>query len=137
MNKQDFYNEIKNNETMILATSDGNVIMRTISPVYCDEKILFFTDSNSTKYKQLQKNNNCCISIGNFFLEAKAEFCGSTMSEENKNLRDIYSKKFPNAFDEDIEFGGRTSDFILLTPIKLTGWNYENGIPTTPIFIEF
>lgn len=141
---QEFYEIIKKDETIILATSaDKSVTMRVISPVYYKGKVLFFTNNNSKKYLQLLSNNNCCISARHFFAEATAEFFGSTMKEENKELRDVYNEKFPGAFDEGIEYGGRNSDFVILTLNRLYGWNYENNsdagneFPTSPFEVMF
>lgn len=129
-NLEELYDLIKKSETAILATGTSNsVTMRTISPVYYENKILFFTNKNSLKYSQLQENPNCCISIGNYFVEAKANFLGSTMLDENKTLREVYDEKFPGAFSEDIDFGGRDSDFVMFDLIKVSGWiQNENGL---------
>lgn len=125
-----FWNSIEKEETMILATSAGDrVTMRTISPVFYQDAILVFTSMESVKYKQLRKNPECCIAAGGCFLEAEAQFCGHTMLDENKSLRAAYDKKFKGAFDENIEFGGRDAEFILLKPVLIKGWKFENGIP--------
>ena len=143
MNKQDqFYETVSKLEVANLATAAGeSVTMRIVSPVLVDSAILIFTSKESTKYKQLSINPNCCISIGDFFVEAKAELLGSTMLDENETLRLEYDKKFPGAFAEGMEFGGRDSDFILLRPTVMSGWAFENdvpneiGIPTIPFRI--
>ncbi len=139
---EQFYEVIKKEMSVILATGDSNSLtMRVVSPVYFEGKILIFTAPSSMKYKQMKANPNCCISAGNFFAEATAEFCGATMLPENENLRAAYSEKFAGAFDEGIEFGGRNADFILLKPVRLSGWAFENdvpnemGIPTIPFEI--
>lgn len=127
---EEFYEKIKKEEEAVLATGTSNsVTMRTISPVYYDKKILFFTDKNSKKYNQLKENPNCCLYIDNFFVEAKAEFYGSTMNPENQKLKETYIEKFSDAFDENAEYGGITSDFIILTPTKIYGWDKtETGL---------
>lgn len=126
-----FFEVIKAEMTVILATASGNsVTMRVVSPVCYDGKILIFTSSDSQKYRQLKENPNCCVSAGAFFARATAEFCGATMLDKNEALRKVYSAKFPGAFDEGLAFGGRDADFVLLKPTKLTGWAFENDIPT-------
>lgn len=134
-----FYEIIKNDMDVKLATASGaSVTMRTVSPVYYEGNILMFTSADSLKYQQLKQNPHCCIAAGGFFAEADAEFLGSTMLDENASLRDVYSEKFPGAFDEGIPFGGRYAEFILLKPVKIKGWAFENdipipgGIPTIP-----
>lgn len=138
-----FFEVVKNEMGVTLATAlDGSVTMRVVSPVLYDGKILLFTSPDSRKYMQLRENPRCCVAAGAFFAEATAAFCGATMLDENESLRKAYSEKFPGAFDEGIAFGGRDAEFILLTPTRLTGWAFENdvptpeGIPTIPFAIE-
>ena len=117
-----FYEIIKNEMSVTLATAlDQSVTMRFVSPVYYKKSILFFTEPESLKYRQLKANPNCCIGAGNFFAEASAEFLGSTMSDHNEELRKVYCEKFPGAFDEGVALGGRTAEFILLKPTRLKG----------------
>lgn len=134
-----FWDKVKEEETALLATSsNGLVTMRTISPVYYENKVLIFTYPNSNKYLQMKDEPHCCLAVGNIFMEAVAEFLGHTMLETNEHLRNVYSKKFNGAFDENMEFGGRNAEFILFKPTKIKGWYFENGdltgsgIPTIP-----
>ncbi len=136
---EDFYELIRTEMTVTLATAaDGRVTMRLVSPVYYQDSILIFTAGDSTKYQQLKSNPLCCIAAGSVFAEAAAEFCGPTTLPDNARLRDAYSAKFPDAFTEDVRFGGRNAEFIRLHPIRITGWTFENdvpaedGIPTIP-----
>ncbi len=131
----DFFEYIKGEETAILATaSDGIVTMRTVSPVCTGDAVLIFTSPQSCKYRQLKENPNCCLSVCGYYLQARAEFAGPAMQEENASLREIYDAKFPGAFDEGMEFGGRDSDFILFRPVSLSGWNPESGEPVSLVF---
>ena len=141
---EQFYDLIKTEMGVILATgTESSITMRLVSPVYYNGDILLFTAASSKKYQQLRANPNCCIAVGTFYAEATAKFLGSTMAEKNKELRDAYCAKFPGAFDEGVEFGGRNAEFLLLTPTKLTGWSFENdiptadGVPTIPFEITF
>ena len=141
--KQKFYDAIKNDMTTLLATAAGDsVTMRLIGPVLYGDGVLLFTDAGSRKYRQLQANPHCCLMAGGYFAEATAAFPGATMREENAPLREAYCEKFPGAFDEGVEFGGRDCDFVLLTPTKLTGWDFVNdiptadGVPTVPFAID-
>lgn len=129
---------LKKEEGVLLATSAGkSVTMRTISPVCHQDAVLMFTHPESVKYKQMKENPFCCIAAGGCFLEAKAEFLGPTMSDTNAALRDVYAQKFPDAFDENVPFGGRTSEFVLMRPVRVKGWAFENGVPAAPIDHEF
>lgn len=139
-----FYEAIKNDMEMTLATaSKTSVTMRVVSPVYYDGNILIFTSPDSVKYRQLSENPDCCIGAGGCFAQAKAVFLGKTMADENMEYRNAYCGKFPGAFDEGVPLGGREAEFILFKPVKLTGWSYENdiptddGIPTLPFEINF
>lgn len=134
---KEFLERVKDEEIAVLATSaDGIVTMRTVSPVCTEDAILIFTSAQSNKYRQLKANPNCCLAIGGLYLQARAELLGPTMKEENASLRTLYDAKFPGAFHEDIEFGGRDSDFVLLKPVALDGWEGENGM-TAPFHCTF
>ena len=137
--RESFFDTVNNQMTVVLATSaGGNVSMRSVSPVCYNGAVLIFTAAGSKKYSQLKANPQCCIQAGGFFAEATAEFCGATLLEKNEALRAAYCAKFPGAFDEGIEFGGRQAEFILLTPKRLSGWAYPDGtlvgegVPTVP-----
>ena len=133
-----FWGSVKTEETALLATSaGGSVTMRTISPVYHEDAVLFFTSPTSQKYAQLKETPNCCISVGGCFLEAKAEFLGHTMTDENAALRAVYDAKQPGAFDESMAFGGRESEFILLKPLQLKGWDFTSGDHPAPFVHTF
>ncbi len=140
---EQFYETVKAQQTAILSTAaDNSVTMRVVSPVLYKNSILMFTGEGTQKYQQLKANPHCCVSVGSFFAEAEVEFCGATMLPENEDMRKIYDEKFPGAFDEWVEFGGRNAEFLLLTPTRLTGWAFENdipnesGIPTIPFDIK-
>ncbi len=128
---EEFYELVKTEMTMSLATAEGaSVTMRLVSPAYMEGGILIFTDSASVKFAQLKANPSCAVSLGGFFAEATAEFMGPCMDSKNAKLREVYSEKFPYAFAEGVAFGGRNAEFILLKPFKLSGWAFENDIPT-------
>ena len=116
---------------MTLSTAaEGRVTMRAVSPVPVPDGVLFFTGRDSQKYRQLQANPRCCIAVGPFYAECTAAFCGPTMAEQNAALRAAYAEKFPGAFDEGVSFGGREAEFLLLHPVRLSGWAFENDVPT-------
>ena len=126
-----FYEAVKSEMAMTLATcAGGAVTMRLVSPVEYHGDILIFTEAASNKYKQLRENPNCCMSVGGFFAQAKAEFFGPTMQNENAAMREAYDAKFPGAFAEGMVNGGRNSEFVLFHPVKLSGWMFENDTPT-------
>ena len=132
-----FWDSVKKEETAILATAaGGSVTMRTVSPVYHEDAILMFTGPASQKYAQLKENASCCIAVGGCFLEAKAEFFGHCMTEDNAALRAVYEAKHTGAFDEGLEFGGRESEFILLKPVQLKGWDFQSS-PPVPFAYNF
>ncbi|MGL5512341.1 MAG: hypothetical protein ACRDBM_03755, partial [Sporomusa sp.] len=75
--------------------------------------------------------------VGGCFWEAKAEFLGHTMLDKNAPYRDVYSAKFSDAFVENVAFGGRDAEFVLLKPTRVKGWGVENGVPTGPFEHSF
>ena len=133
-----YWENVEKAKAVFLATAaKESVTMRTVSPVYYKDAILIYTNPESQKYKQLKENPYCCIAAGGCFMEAKPEFLGRTMSDENASLREIYAKKFNDAFDENDDYDIKTTEFILLKPIRIKGWNFENGVPTSPFEYDF
>lgn len=128
-----FYDAIAEGQTVTLATAaDGRVTMRAVSPVCYEGSVLIFTAGGSKKYAQLRANPLCCLAIDGYYAEAVASFCGKTMLPENAPLRKAYAAKFPDAFDEDATFGGLDAEFILLRPVRLTGWAAESDEADAP-----
>lgn len=117
--------------------------MAAITAILNLKILMLNNDFKESGIKQLKANPNCCIGAGDFFAEATAEFLGATMSDANAPLREIYCEKFPGAFDEGVDLGGRDAEFILLKPVKLKGWAFENdlptedGVPTVPFEIDW
>ena len=133
-----FWESVKKAGAVFLATAaKESVTMRTVSPVYYNDAILIYTNPESQKYKQLKENPYCCIAAGGCFMEAKSEFLGRTMLDENAPLREVYLKKFNGAFDENNAYDIKTTEFILLKPIRIKGWDFENGVPTSPFEYNF
>lgn len=131
------HDAIRDTPTAILATAtDHRITQRTISPVLYQGNVLIFTHPTSYKYQQLQANPYCSLAVGDFFLEAKATFCGATMLEQNAVLRQAYCVKFPDAFDPHSSFNGCDAEFILLKLCHLAGWFYDHGIPTQPVDMQ-
>ncbi len=135
----EFKQLVEKEMTIMLATCANNeVTMRVVSPVEYDGGILIFTSSHSKKYLQLKQNTNCCLACKTFFAQAKAEFLGPTMLDKNIAYRQAYEEKFPGAFSENVDFGGRDCDFIIFHLTKLSGWHYDNDhhspddVPTIP-----
>jgi len=132
-----FYELMKKEETFTLATSSDNFVsMRVVSPVIYDGDILFYTNKKSLKYKQLEKNKNCCVKIAYFTAGATARFLGSTMLPENSEYREIYENKFPNAFDVNFPFNGTNDDFVILRIHNLKGWVYEENTEIPTVYFE-
>lgn len=131
------WENVENEEAVLLSTcAENRVTTRAVSPVRYEDAVLIFTEPESLKYQQLKKNPLACFAMNGLFLEAKASFLGPTLADNNAGLREMYAQKFPAAFDEGIPFGGRNAEFILFTPIRLSGWDMTGQGPC-PVAIEF
>lgn len=133
--KERFFAALRDGMTVVLATAgDGRVNMREVSPVPYEGGILIFTSTASVKYSQLRENPRCCIAAAGFFAECDAAFRGGCMLPENAPLREAYCRKFPGAFDEGVENGGREDDFLFFRPTRLYGWDFPDGRGTADAY---
>ncbi|MGF6905938.1 pyridoxamine 5'-phosphate oxidase family protein [Fusobacterium sp. PH5-44] len=136
LNFENFKNAINKEYVIFLATGENNnITMRAISAIVIDNDIYFYTGNTSEKYVQMKANPNVAFSIGPlgiYYGQGKVEFLGSVLDEKNKELKEIYKKKYEGAFEisapgEDLS----TNEFvkIKLTILKEWIWDKEKNVP--------
>ena len=127
-----FWNQLENMgtmETLVLATSkDDLVTSRPIGALRYDNSILIRTGGDSQKAKQVRANPHVAICMGTFYLQGKARILGRCSDLDNpeiKKARDLYQKRWPDAFSEKDEFLSGDEVFILITPTNISQWVFE------------
>lgn len=136
LNFEDFKNTINKEYVIYLATGENNnITMRAISAIMIDSDIYFYTGNTSEKYMQMQVNPNVAFSVGPlgiYYGQGKVEILGRVLDEKNKELKEIYQKKYEGAFEiaapgEDMN----TNEFvkIKLTILKEWIWDKETNSP--------
>lgn len=133
-----FKETVEKEEIMYLATSDEqHVTLRPVSPLLIEEKgihnIYFYTSNQSNKYKQLMRNPNVSINIGQMGIyqaEGVVRFLGGVFEDKNTELKEAYTKKYPGAFEHPAPGEDMKSNEFLVVEIKLLkGWIYEGEQP--------
>lgn len=132
---------VNKEEVMILATSDGEKVgVRTVSPLLIDGRIIFYTSKGSNKYIQMEKNNNIgfCIGMNGIYQgEGKVKFLGSVFADENKEINEVYRKKYVGAFEEGAPGEDMQSNqFIEIELTGLKGWRFEGEVPVEFFEVE-
>lgn len=120
------YNFLENNKLIVLATSSNNLVSaRTMSYIVIDEKILFQTDSNYTKAKQIKDNPNVALCIDNIQIEGIANILGHPFNIENKDFLDKYKKIHNSSYTK---YSNLDNEIVIeIIPHIFTIWTYENG----------
>lgn len=78
--------EISDKYTMVLATSDENIVTaRNITTMLINDRIYFQTDSRMEKVKQIIKNPHVALCVENIQILGKAKLLGS-WNENKKRL---------------------------------------------------
>ena len=118
-----------NMETLVLATSkDDLVTSRPIGALRYDNSILIRTGGDSQKAKQVRANPHVAVCMGAFYLQGKARILGLCTDLDNPEVqkaRDLYQKRWPDAFSETDNFLSGDEVFILITPTNISQWVYE------------
>ena len=126
INEDDFQNAMGKTKVMYLATSQNDyVTSRPVSPVHKGMTIYFYTDDYSLKAIQMHANPRVAISFNTYMIEGSVRFLGFPLAPENKEILEIYKKKYGETF-EDIE---NSVVFIAVDITRIRHWIMENGEP--------
>ena len=120
------YNELAKEKVMVLATSAGNrVTARNMSVVCVNGSIYFQTDSNMTKIRQIKKNNNVALCVGNIQIEGKAELIKSW--DDIPDILEEYKKYHEDAYEKYKVVAAEV--IVKVLPKFVEKWEYINGKP--------
>jgi len=136
LNYEKFIEDLKTESLIYLAASkDNKVIIRTVSPLICDNKIYFYTGSDTQKYDYISENNNIAFAFNYYQVEGQIEFIGNPMDEQNTNIKNAYIKKYSNAFKEPKD----TLDKMIFCKINLKNikqWVFDEHNENLPVGIS-
>nr|WP_278308398.1 pyridoxamine 5'-phosphate oxidase family protein [Oxobacter pfennigii] len=106
---------------MVLATcADNKVTARMMCHINDGLTIMFSTNKNSQKVKQIGKNPNVALAIGNLKIEAAAELSGHPSSHP------FFLEEYPGKFPHLGKIYSSTPDDLLIIakPIKISFYKF-------------
>jgi uncharacterized pyridoxamine 5'-phosphate oxidase family protein len=118
---EEIIQKLQSAKEIILATcADNKVTARMMCPLNDGLTIMFGTNKNSTKIKQIKQNPNIALAIENLKIEAIAEIFGSP--KRNTFFNNEYPKKYPHLGDTYPE---NPDDILIIAkPVKISLFKY-------------
>lgn len=108
---------------MVLSTcSDNRVTARIVSVINVGLKILFQTDKDFLKYRQIKENSNVALCSGNVQIEGRAKIAGHPL--EHHFFKENYPKRHAGSFRKYSHM--RDEVVIEVEPSLITLWKYDN-----------
>lgn len=133
--KKGFIESIEKLGIMVLATaSAGKVTARPMSIVNIEEQILFQSDVNFLKFKQIKDNPNVAMTAGNIQIEGIAKIGEHSLASSNSDFVALYKEKHRGSYDS--YSGSKNTVVIRVNPTFVTFWNYVDGQPCRD-FLDF
>jgi len=119
-------NILDKNPVMVLSTScNDRVTARSMSCVHKKLKISFQTGRTSLKYKQIEKNSNVALCVGNMQIEGKAIIKGYSTEDQNKEFVELFRRHYPEAFKRYTYLKGEV--VIEVDPKLITLWKHDEN----------
>ncbi|WP_137662510.1 pyridoxamine 5'-phosphate oxidase family protein [Enterococcus hulanensis] len=95
-----FYKKLGQKKIMALATSlNDHVMVRNVSVIIHDEKILFKTDQNFRKTKQLLENPQVAICYWGVQIEGIAVNHGLVVDQADQSFQKLYQKYWEKSYN--------------------------------------
>lgn len=103
--KQEVIDVLENSKSIVLATCSNNrVTAREVYFASNEFKIFFITSSAFDKCKQIQKNSNVALCLGNIQMEGIATILGHPTLEENRDAVTTCLNKSRNDFEQYFKY---------------------------------
>ncbi|MDR7857902.1 pyridoxamine 5'-phosphate oxidase family protein [Tissierella sp.] len=120
--KQDVINALENRKSIVLATCSNNrVTAREVYFASNDFRIFFVTSKAFDKCKQIKKNNNVALCLGNIQMEGTAIIKGHPNLTENINEKTICLNKNKEEFEKYFKYKNTVLIEVEVCNVKL--WN--------------
>lgn len=130
VNLSELQKTLTETEVISLATSaDDLVTVRQVSPLSIGLLLYVRTSLSSRKAKQMLKNPNVAVCVGNFYFTGRSELLGKVTLPENEEIKKAYRERYPESFSEEDEFIQDDEVFFLIRIREISQWVYENNIP--------
>ncbi len=127
----DFLAEFGKGKTMVLSTSDDNIVSsRMMSVVLIDGLFFFQTDVGFKKYKQLIANPNVALCIDNIQIEGAAKELGLPI--ENQRFCECFKECYKGSYEAYT--GLKNERLFVVQPVYIERWIYKEKVPCIETF---
>ncbi len=128
---QVFLSDFGNGRTMVLSTSEKDIVSSRMMSVIQIEGIFYFqTDATFKKYRQLLSNPNVALCIDNIQIEGVCEELGHPL--QNMSFCECFKKCFKGSYDAYTSL--KNERLFSVKPSFIERWIYDNGIPNIETF---
>lgn len=133
--RESFIGSLEKLGVMVLATcAAGRVTARPMSIINIDEEILFQSDLNFLKFRQIEENPRVALSGANIQIEGVAEIGEQTLAPSNSKFAALYKERHRGSFDS---YSSSSNTVVIrVRPTLVTFWNYVEGQPCRD-FLDF
>lgn len=133
---EQFYQKLGRKKIMALATSlNDHVMVRNVSVIIHEGKILFKTDQNFRKTKQLIENPQVAICYWGVQIEGIAVNHGLVADQEDDSFRALYQKYWEKSYNA---YPHKDSEILIEVVPKLVEiWDQDEDDRGFQLFINF
>lgn len=131
-----FYKKLGQKKIMALATSlNDHVMVRNVSVIIHDEKILFKTDQNFRKTKQLLENPQVAICYWGVQIEGIAVNHGLVVEQADQTFQKLYQKYWEKSYNA---YPHKDSEILIeIVPKLVEIWDQDQDDHGFQLFIDF
>lgn len=133
---EQFYQKLGHKKIMALATSlNDHVMVRNVSVIIHDGKILFKTDKNFRKTKQLVENPRVAICYWGVQIEGIAVNHGLVVDQVDHSFQTLYQKYWETSYNA---YPHKNSEILIeVVPKFVEIWDQDKDDHGFQIFIDF
>lgn len=133
---EQFYQKLGHKKIMALATSlNDHVMVRNVSVIIHDGKILFKTDKNFRKTKQLVENPRVAICYWGVQIEGIAVNHGLVVDQSDHSFQTLYQKYWETSYNA---YPHKNSEILIeVVPKFVEIWDQDKDDHGFQIFIDF
>lgn len=131
-----FYQKLGQKKIMALATSlNDHVTVRNVSVIIHEEKILFKTDKNFRKTKQMIENPQVAICYWGVQIEGIAINHGLVVDQEDSSFQQLYQKHWEKSYNA---YPHKDSEILIEIEPKLVEiWDQDNDDKGFQLVMDF